>query len=107
MKRDRWASFSTGKEGMLEVYHGIVEGDEMTVNARAINGSVRIEVLQGSDSLDPVLGFDKGNCLPFVGDEIQGPVRWKNKSFKELKGKQDIVFRFHIESADLFAYEVF
>ena len=107
MRRDRWASFSTGKEGMLEVYHGIVEGDEMTVNARAINGSVRIEVLQGSDSLDPVLGFDKGNCLPFVGDEIQGPVRWKNKSFKELKGKQDIVFRFHIESADLFAYEVF
>ena len=107
MKLDRWASFSAHKEGMLEVYHGTVEGDELTVNARAINGSVSIEELQGSDSLEPVLGFDKEDCLPFVGDEIQGPVRWKNKSFKELKGKQDIVFRFHIESADLFAYEVF
>ena len=107
MKRDRWASFSAKEYGMIEVYHGTVEGDEMTLNTNSINGSVRVEVLQGSDSLEPVLGFDKVNCLPFRGDEIHGFVRWNNKLFKELKGKQDIVFRFHLESADLFAYEVF
>jgi len=107
MKRDRWASFSAKEYGMIEVYHGTVEGDEMTLNTNSINGSVRVEVLQGSDSLEPVLGFDKVSCLPFKGDEIHGFVRWNNKLFKELKGKQDIVFRFHLESADLFAYEVF
>ena len=106
MKRDRWASFSAAGRGMVEVFHGRVEGPEMTVNARSANGTVRVEALENALAPKPILGFDRASCVPFTGDEIRHPVRWKNKTFAELEGREDVVFRFQLEAADLFAYEV-
>ena len=106
MKRDRWASYSATGAGMVEVYHGRVEGTEMTLNARSEHGTVRVEVLQDPNTRRAILGYDRMACVPFAGDEIRSPVRWKEKSFAELQGQEDIVFRFHLEAADLFAYEI-
>ena len=91
---------------MVEVYHGRVEGTEMTLNARSEHGTVRVEVLQDPNTRRAILGYDRMACVPFAGDEIRSPVRWKEKSFAELQGQEDIVFRFHLEAADLFAYEI-
>ena len=106
MKRDRWASFSAPGAGMVEVYHGRIEGSEMTINARSEHGAVRVEVLQDPQARRAILGYDRMASVPFKGDEIRSPVRWQNKTFAELQGQEDIVFRFHLEAADLFAYEV-
>jgi len=106
MKRDRWASFSAIGRGMVEVFHGRVEGPEMTINARSANGTVRVEALENALAPKPILGFDRASCVPFTGDEIRHPVQWKDKTFAELQGREDVVLRFHLEAADLFAYEV-
>lgn len=106
MKRDRWASFSATGAGMVEVYHGRVDGSNMTINARSEHGTIRVEVLQGSRDPKVILGYDRMAYVPFTGDEVSSPVRWQNKSFAELRGQEDIVFRFHLEAADLFAYAI-
>ena len=106
MKRDRWASFSATGAGMVEVHHGRIEGTKMTINARSEHGTVRVEVLQDPRAPKAILGYDRMACVPFTGDVIKSPVRWRNKSFADLQGQEDIVFRFHLEAADLFAYEI-
>ena len=50
----------------------------LSLNADARGGSIRVEIVDPFDRLLPGYGVD--DCVPFSGDDIGHPVRWKGDS---------------------------
>jgi len=110
IKRDRFASITAKKRGMVEVFHGhryADNGQQLKVNAKTGgNGWIRAEVCQGAGKKTTVIpGFAKGDCRPIRGDGVELTVRWKDKSWGNLATDVPLVVRFFMENAQLFAYE--
>ena len=104
IKRDRYASLSTGNQGSFVVDHGVIDGSRLLVNARAPLGSVRAEALEGDGN--PIEGFGVEDCLGFSGDAVSGEIKWRDKSLAELPPDCEINLRFVLDDADFFAYEL-
>ncbi len=104
LKRDRYASFSANVGGSVLVYHGVVAGAHLRVNARAPHGAVLAQVLDRSGNEVPGLGL--ADCVPFSGDAVDGEVRWQSADLSTVPPGEEVAFRFVLDEADLFAYEV-
>jgi len=105
VRKDRFASIAADGEGMVEVYHGKPEGRELVVNARAAaDGVVRVEAREASGKVIP--GFAAGDCGPIAGDGVRLAAGWGNKSWTDLPKSANIVLRFHLKKAEVFAYEI-
>ena len=46
------------------------------------------------------------DCLGFSGDAVSGEIKWRHKSLAELPPDCEINFRFVLDDADFFAYEL-
>lgn len=104
LKQDRYASLSTGTQGSFVVDHGVPDGKHLLVNARAPLGSIKAQVLDADQ--DPIPGFGIEECIAFTGDDIHGEIIWAGKSLADLPRENTICFRFVLDYADLFAYEL-
>ena len=108
LKRDRFASLEAGNTGMAEFYHGPAAGTGLCANLRTHKaGTVRVEIreAQGKGST-PVPGFEAEACTPLRGDHVSAPVTWKTGNWADLAPKRNLVIRFHLDRANLFAYEI-
>lgn len=73
---------------------------EITVNADAAGGSVRIELL--NEEGYRVRGFSSDDALPLQGDSLRHKVAWKDQTIDMLPAGRYIL-RIHLENATLFA----
>ncbi len=65
-------------------------------------GTVRAELLDEDQKAIP--GYTLDECLPFCGDEVRGPMRWKSRdNVAELQGDK-VHVRFCIDMATIYAY---
>jgi hypothetical protein len=110
MKRDRYASYSATTGGSIVAWHGRLpapgEGGapELRINARAPYGAVLAQVLDASGREVPGLGLD--DCVPFVGDAVDAPLRWRGVGLDAVPAGEEIAIRFALNEADLFAYRI-
>lgn len=73
---------------------------EITVNADASNGSIRVEIL--NEDGFRVRGFSKDDAAPITKDSLEAKASWKEKSLSQLKPGKYMV-RLHLDNAKLFA----
>ncbi len=104
IKRDRYASLSTGTQGSFIIDHGELDGTRLLVNTRAPLGSVKAQVLDRDHN--PIAGFELSACRGFIGDSVAGEITWAGKSLAELPRGSEISLRFVLDDADMFAYEL-
>lgn len=76
-------------------------GGDLSVNAKATNGILRVRVSDARRK--PVEGFDYGDGEDFTRDDVAHTVRWGSRSLDELKG-QTIRVEFYLQDADLFTF---
>jgi hypothetical protein len=102
MKRDRFAVIQpTGHVGQITLNPIDLTGiSEITVNADASSGTVRVEILDSNELR--VHGFAHEDSVPIRGDGLAFDALWKSRQVSELRpGKY--VLRIHLESAGVFA----
>lgn len=80
------------------------EGDTLSLNyATSAAGSIFVE-LQDAAGI-PLPGLGLGDCLPMVGDEIRGLVKWRGgQDLGALNGRV-IRLRFVLKDADIYALQ--
>ena len=106
--RDRFASLATDKDGYVDVYHGMPEGESIVINARTnAGGQIRVEPrITAGKSSNPIDGFTRQQCSPIHGDSVRHPVSWNGKGWRDLRPDADLVLRFYLQNAEVFAYEI-
>jgi len=105
MKRDRFCSVSADREGFVELSPQRITGGRLTVNARTAMGYVAAE-LRDVESGEPLAGFARDDCRLFEGDALRGELVWKEKRLSDAPADREVVLRFYLKDADLFAYEL-
>lgn len=101
MKRDRYVAREAGeKTATLRTPLVILHGEQITLNADARGGEVRIQIL-GTEG-KPIPGFSFTDCRVITGDNLSAPVRW-GRALAGLKGKT-VQIEFLLKRARLFAF---
>jgi hypothetical protein len=72
----------------------------VTVNADAVGGSVRVELLTEEGYRVP--GFTADDCVPVTGDSLRHPVAWRGRSLADLPAGR-YMLRLHLRSATVYA----
>jgi hypothetical protein len=96
----------------FDVEIGPAQGDELTIDASCPNGSVRMAIAEQSVPLhvaprkgDSLPGFSFDDCIPFSGDFIRAPVRFRKSKFSDLPKDKFLILRFEVTSGEVFGYE--
>ncbi len=124
MAADRFVAQRAGdRTGYLLTREFILEGDQLRVNMLPLGlayrkASLRVEVLR-----HPPLGehadywykeheytyawdgFRLADCIPVDGDATTIPIRWKEHTLAELKGRP-VYLRFELRNMDLFSFRI-
>jgi len=80
-----------------------VTGDHLHINIDSWRGRVLVEMLD-ADTMQPVPGFGKDECIPTIVNSIDATVRWKgNANLASLQGKT-VRLRFHLWQAEMYAF---
>ncbi len=112
-----WAQWDDGRIAGIEAAdHGefwtgaeVCTGGPIEINARTSKvGRVEVELWESLTWFvsKPIPGFTFAECVPFTGDELWTPLRWRGKAdLSELKGKR-IQLRVRLSSAKIFGYRL-
>ncbi len=73
---------------------------ELSVNADASEGKVRVELLDAEGYRLP--GYTKDDALPLTGDSFSHPVRWKGRAPGEFP-REPVMPRLHLSRSEAFA----
>ncbi len=105
LRRDGFASMNAlNKSGFLVTRPVVFSGSRIFINASAIYGSIRVEVLD--ENMKAVFPFTMENCLPFSGDSTIAELKWRDgKNLAALAGKV-VRFRFEVSNGSLYAFWV-
>jgi hypothetical protein len=76
---------------------------ELTVNADATKGSVRVEVM--NEDGYRIRGYSQDDAEPLKGDSLRHVVKWKDKSLADLPPGR-FMLRLHLDNAALYALTV-
>ena len=76
---------------------------DLFINAQA-TGEIRVEIRSAVRD-EPLEGWTAKDCIPFSGDQLDTPIRWGDKSLKDLKGKP-VRLRFQLEDATLYSFDI-
>jgi hypothetical protein len=99
MKQDRYlALVPGGDEGRLVTRPLFIPGGRLTVNARAMRGTVRIRLLDLEER--PLGELGAVEASPIVGDVLAGPVCWP-EPLERLRGRS-VRLEFRVRRAALF-----
>ncbi len=104
MRKDGFCSLSSYSDKAEIVLRPLISlGGSLSINARTRSfGSIRAELLSLPEN-KPIEGYEMGNSLPFEGDHLDVPLRWKNKNnLDELKEKP-FRLRLEVDRAEIFA----
>ena len=112
-KRDRFASLASTYRARFDAETGPRQGDELTINARTRhNGVVRVAIAEQSVPLHVSLrkgeslpGFSFDDCIPFAGDAVRAPVRFRQARIADLPRDKFLILRFEIDGGEVFGYE--
>lgn len=98
---------STTKTGYVITRPLDFDGKTLFVNADATNGSVRVEILSGTQDNDfePITGFTLQESIPIKEDSIEQQVIWeRQRDLTSLKGKR-IRLKFYLDGlASLYSF---
>ena len=91
------------QEGWLITRREPLKRPAIRINAKVDEGGYLLaEIL---DEEDRVLdGFSRNDCVPFKGDSISHPLRWRSEQFSKSQIKGDKKIRFILSKGDLFSY---
>jgi hypothetical protein len=111
IKRDRFGSLAASYRARFDVEPEL-PGEELFINARCPNGSVRVAIagpegvyhgaLRKGESLP---GFSFDDCIPFTGDSVRAPIRFRDASIRDLPRDRHVVVRFEVTRGEVFGYE--
>ena len=103
MRTDGFVSVSASyREGEMSTRVLEFTGSELVLNySTSAAGSVRVELQSRDGSAVP--HCELGDCVPLVGDEIEGAVRWRHgKDLRMLSGQQ-VRVRYVLRDADIYS----
>jgi hypothetical protein len=100
LKLDRWAGLQTGRRGFLETRPFRFDGTALTLNAYAIGGEIRAELLD--EKARPLPGFGATHAIPIVGDKTHHMMMWNDGGLAALNGRR-IVVRLAIQNGTVYA----
>ena len=82
-----------------------LEGDRLQVNVDALDGYMRVEVLEASG--EPIPGFSGDSAKVYRGfDNLRLEPIWKgDASLSSLRGKE-VRLRFNLSNAKLYAFQI-
>ena len=103
MRRDRYIARETDAAGgAITTPTVVIDGDEMTINAEASGGEIRVRLLDPSGkTLD---GFAFADMQPIMQDGLAMAVKWKRR-LAHVRGRP-LRMAFAIRSARLFALDL-
>lgn len=106
IRRDRFASLTATYKGRVAVEAGRRRGEALLINACCPQGSVRVGVKAGSGAREDFLpGMSPEDCVPFTGDEVRAPVRFRNVFVADVPADVNLFLTFEITRGELFAFE--
>jgi hypothetical protein len=77
-------------------------GSELVLNySTSAAGSVRVEMQ--SPEGNALSNYGLADCLPLVGDEIEGVVRWRHGRDLSILSGQQVRVRYVLRDADLYS----
>ena len=108
IKKDRFASIASDREATVDIYHGRPAGKRLAVNGRTRGqGTIRVEAcVPSGKNNEPIVGFTVRDSVPLHGDDVSLAVAWKAKRWTDLPRDSQVVLRFYLENAEIFAYEI-
>jgi len=80
------------------------QGRELTVNAKAEFGRLRVEVLDESGNAIP--GFGRNDCQVMQVDSVNQPIRWKENALLNSLKDRPIRLRFHLENVRFYSFRI-
>lgn len=119
IKKDRFASLSAPYRAVFDVENttcmertsgrrhldaGPRGGDELLVNARCSEGGIRVALFKHGES-KPLPGFSLEDCIPFTGDSLRGPIRFRKKSVAQIPDTTGLMLRFELTRGEIFGYD--
>jgi hypothetical protein len=112
IKRHRFASLAHTFRGRFDVEIGPKQGDELTINAYCPNGAIRVAIAEQSTPYhvqprkgESLPGFSFDDCVPFTGDSVNAPVRFRKTRIADLPKDKYLILRFEISAGEVFGYE--
>jgi hypothetical protein len=113
IKRDRFASLAATHRCRFDVEVGPRQGRNLTVNARTgRQGVIRVAIAEQRSPFhleprktDHLPGFGFDDCLPFSGDEVSAPARFRSTQVSGLPPDKFLILRFEVEGGEVFGYE--
>jgi hypothetical protein len=112
IKRDRYASLAFSWKGRFDVETGPRQGDELTINARCPQGAIRVAIAEQRSRYhveprkhDSLPGFSFDDCVPFTGDAVKSPVRFRNAQVADIPKDKPLIVRFEVMAGEVFGYE--
>jgi hypothetical protein len=105
MRRDRYVARVAGGEGGTIVTPVVaIEGEELTINAAVEKGgAVRVQVRD--ENGDVIDGWSFAEFETVTGDDLNIPLRWKQRRVEELRGRA-VKFEFQLRNARVYAIGV-
>ena len=103
LRTDGFVSVQAGyREGEMVTRVLAFTGTELVLNySTSAAGSVRVELQFPDGSAVPHYGL--ADCVPLIGDEIEGAVRWRHgKDLRMLSGQQ-VRVRYVLRDADIYS----
>jgi hypothetical protein len=106
MERDRFAGIeSVDPIGQITMKALDLRGvTNCSVNADALNGTVRVEVLDGNGRR--IRGFTREDASPLKGDQLAHSPRWNGRTLADLE-PGEYMLRLHLENAKVFAIDLY
>ena len=113
IKRDRFASLAATYKGRFEMDPDASGSPptfvdprwpQLYINARCPKGAIRVALarLGGKGDLP---GFSFDDCVPFTGDCVRAPVRFKNASTADIPPDRPFYLRFEVSRGEIFGCE--
>lgn len=104
IRLDGYVSLHAGDaEGVLTTTPFTLGPAKLFVNASAVGGHIRVEVLDNADR--PVDGFTAAECTPVSADNVHSAVTWAGKTLGSLGGKV-VRLRFLLNNCDLYTFSL-
>jgi Rhamnogalacturonan lyase family 11, C-terminal domain len=105
LRLDGFFSMKAGANGGTVTTKALrLDGNTLYLNANAAGGSIAVEVLDEGGT--PIKLFDLDSSMAITEDSVRVAVQWKGgETLKALKDKT-VRLRFHLTSADMYAFWV-
>jgi hypothetical protein len=112
IKRDRFAVFAFSWKGNFDIEIGTRQGAELLINAECLKGQVCVAIAQQSSPYhcerrkdESLPGFSFDDCVPFTGDAVRAPVRFRSASVAGIPADMRLILRFEVGAGEVFGYE--